>query len=98
MTTIQEKKNLLQVKKDEVRQLEQEIAQLTLEEQEQEEPSLAQSFPVGATVKFIGKREKYRLRGKKAVVTGHTKCYVLLRRRNEHLQRYPHNLQVIEEA
>ena len=102
MSTLQEKKKLLQLRKDEVRLLEQEIARLTLEEEEkqkkQPKPVLTfiEKFPIGSSVLLIGKREQYRLRGKKAEVIGHTDQFVKLSRKGESFIRRPENLKLVE--
>ena len=96
MTTIQEKKQLLKVIKEEVKQLEEEIAKCSLEEKSQRIPTLPERFPIGSNVHLIGKSEKYRLRRKRAVVVGHTTCFVKLERKEETFIRAPENLKLIE--
>ena len=81
MTSLQEKKKLLKVKKEEVEQLEEEIAKCSLEDQTSQTPSLSERFPIGSALRLIGKNEKYRLRLKRAVVVGHTTCCINLEKK-----------------
>ena len=103
MSTLQEKKQLLKIRKDEVKLLEQEIARLTLEEKEKQEKqpkpilTIVDKFPVGSTVLLIGKREQYQLRRKKAQVIGHTDQFVKLTRKEETFIRRPENLKLVLE-
>ena len=96
MTTIQEKKQLLKVRKEEVKQLEEEIAKCSLEEKSQRIPTLPERYPIGSNVCLTGKSEKHRLRRKRAVVVGHTTCFVKLKRKKKTFIRAPENLKLIE--
>ena len=95
MSTLREKQQLLIIRRNEVRQLEEDIARLSLEEPRQPTPTITERFPIGSTVRLVGRNEKLRLRRKKAVVVDHTKCFVILERRNETFRRAPENLQRI---
>ena len=55
MSTIEDKKKLLKIKKSEVEQLEEEIAALTLEQEQQlqKAPSLPERFPIGLIVRLV---------------------------------------------
>ena len=85
---LDEKKRELRMKKLEVELLEEEIAKLSVNER----GTIANQFPIQATVILIGKSEKYRLRQKKATVIGYTTCFVKLRRKEEVFLRSTENL------
>ena len=98
MTTLQEKKKLLKVKKEEVEQLEKEIAKCSLEDRTSQTLSLSERFPIGSTVRLIGKKEKHRLRQKRAVVVGHTTCFIKLERKENRFIRAPENLEILDDG
>ena len=79
-----------------VAQLEEQIAQLRIQEKEPEPPTLPDRFPVGCKVKLTGRNEKYRLQGKKAKVTRHSACFVKLEREGEEFRRAPENITRID--
>ena len=82
------KETLLQVAK-----LEEQIAQLRIQE-EGAKPSttLQERFPIDTEVKLTGRNEKLRLRRKKAVVVGHSTCFVKLEREGEQFRRAPESI------
>ena len=86
------------VKKEEVKKLEEEIAKCSLEEQSTHTPTLLERFPIGYSVRLIGKSEKYRLRQTKATVIGHTTCFVKLKRKEESFIRAPENHKLIDDG
>ena len=99
MSTIQEKKKLIEVKKEEIKRLEEEIAKCTLEEQNQptSPPTIVDQFPIGSRVRLVGRNEKLYLRRKKATVIDHTEKTVLLKRKGEIFRRFPTNLKRIDD-
>ena len=63
------------------------------EQQKQKRPPTHEAtHPVGTSVTFTSPNEKYRLRGKSAIVTGHSPKFVRVRRGSEELLRLPHNV------
>ena len=92
---LEEKQKELQLRQLQVLQLQEEIANLSITERQSPVPTLPERHPLGQKVKLTGKNEKYRLRNKKATVTGHTNCYVRLLRKGESFLRAPENLTVV---
>ena len=91
-SALDSKKRELKLRKQQIAILEEEIRLLSLKEGTPRTPTLQERFPKHSTVRLTGKSEKYRLKGKKAKVTGYTNCYVRLERKGESFLRAPENI------
>ena len=89
-TELVKKKKQLKDKLLEVALLEEQIAQLSIKETPKS--SIHERFPIGSDVRLTGKNEKLRLRRKRAIVIGHSTCYVKLEREGESFRRAPENI------
>ena len=95
---LEEKQKELQLRQLQVLQLQEEIAILNIAEKQRPAPTLPERHPLEQEVILTGKNEKYRLRNKRATVTGHTNCYVRLLRKGERFLRAPENLTVVQDG
>ena len=82
-TKLEGKQKELELRQQQVLRLQEEIALLRISEDPKPSPSLPERFPLGQTVTLSGKNEKHRLRKKRAVIVGHTACYIRLKRKGE---------------
>ena len=97
LTKLEEKRKELELRQSQVLRLQEEIAQLSIATRRGPKLTLLTRYPLGQRVTLSGKNEKYRLRSKRAVVIGHTPCYVKLQRKGEQFLRAPENLTVIQD-
>ena len=97
LTKLEEKRKELELRQAQVLRLQEEIAQLSIATRRGPKLTLLTRYPLGQRVTLSGKNEKYRLRSKRAVVIGHTPCYVKLQRKGEQFLRAPENLTVIQD-
>ena len=96
-TKLEEKQKELELRQLQVLRLQEEIAQLNIATKPESEPTLPTRYPLGQRVTLSGRNEKYRLRDKRAVVIGHTPCYVKLQRKGEQFLRVPENLTIVRD-
>ena len=97
------KKRELEAKRRQVEALEREIAdiekRLAKAKLDDDEPTnFSGRFPVGSTVRLIGKNEKQHLRRKEATVIGHTNCFVKLQLQEETFKRSPENIKRLKDG
>ena len=96
-TKLEKKQKELQLRQQQVLQLQEEIAKLSITENQSPVLTLPSRYPLGQKVILSGKNEKYRLRNKRATAIGHTTCYVKLQKKEERFLRAPENLTVVRD-
>ena len=94
---LEEKRKELELRQLQVTRLQEEIAQLSIVERPEPDLTLPTQLPLGQRVILSGGSEKYRLRGKRATVIGHTPCFVRLQRKGEQFLRAPENLTIVQD-